>query len=109
MRLLMRYCRALLQRKVFQLDLFDEKPMEFEHDRKRYILRCNPDTRKREQARRKDPWEELKAWIQARNEAVEKSSKRKPEELAARGAAALETVPTRLPWRSGGSAMAAGR
>ncbi len=71
--------RALLQRKVFQLDLFDEKPMEVEHDHKRYVLRCNPDTRKREQVRRKDQWEKLKAWIQARNEAVEKSSKRKPE------------------------------
>ena len=71
--------RALLQRKVFQLDLFDEKPMEVEHDHKRYVLRCNPDTRKREQARRMDQWEKLKAWIQARNEAVEKSSKRKPE------------------------------
>jgi len=71
--------RALLQRKVFQLDLFDEKPMEVEHDHKRYVLRCNPDTRKREQARRKDQWEKLKAWIQARNEAVEKSLKMKPE------------------------------
>lgn len=71
--------RALLQRKVFQLELFDEKPMEVEHDHKRYVLRCNPDTRKREEARRKDQWEKLKAWIQARNEAVEKSSKMKPE------------------------------
>ena len=71
--------RALLQRKVFQLDLFDEKPMEVEHADKRYVLRCNPDTRKREQARRKDQWEKLKAWIQARNEAVGKSWKKKPE------------------------------
>ena len=71
--------RALLQRKVFQLDLFDEKPVEVEHDDKRYVLRCNPDTQKREQARRKDQWEKLKAWIQARNESVEKSSKMKAE------------------------------
>ena len=71
--------RALLQRKVFQLDLFDEKPVEVEHADKRYVLRCNPDTQKREQARRKDQWEKLKAWIQARNESVEKSSKMKAE------------------------------
>ncbi|MSU35354.1 MAG: IS1634 family transposase, partial [Pedosphaera sp.] len=55
--------RALLKRKVFQLDLFDEKPMEVEHDHKRYVLRCNPETRKREQAPRTDQWEKLKAWI----------------------------------------------
>jgi len=71
--------RALLQRKVFQLDLFDEKPMEVELDHTRYVLRCNPDTRKREQSRRADQWEKLKAWIQARNKAVGKSSKMKPE------------------------------
>lgn len=71
--------RALLLRKVFQLELFDEKPMEVEHDHKRYVLRCNPDTRQREQARRKDQWEKLKTWIQARNEVVETRSTLKPE------------------------------
>ena len=71
--------RTLLQKKVFQLDLFDEMPVEIEHGDKRYILRCNPDTRKREQARRTDQWEKLKAWLQVRNEAVGKRLKMKPE------------------------------
>ena len=70
--------RSLLKQKVFQLELFDEAPVEVEHDAKRYVLRCNPHTRKREQARRKDQWEKLQRWIQARNEAVAKRSKMAP-------------------------------
>ena len=70
--------RALLQKRVFQLELFEEKPVEVEHELKRYILRCNPDTRKREQARRQDQWAKLKTWIQTRNAAVERSPKMNP-------------------------------
>lgn len=71
--------RLLLKRKVFQLGLFDEQPVEVEHEAKRYVLRCNPDTRKREQARRQDQWAKLQAWIQARNEAVAKRPKMNPQ------------------------------
>ncbi len=70
--------RALLKKKVFQLDLFDEKPVEVEHQSKRHVLRCNPDTRQLERARRRDQWEKVKAWIQQRNEAVEKRPKMNP-------------------------------
>ena len=70
--------RVLLQKQIFPLELFDEKPVEVECDHKRYVLRCNPETRKREAARRKDQWQTVKAWIQARNEAVGKNSKMRP-------------------------------
>lgn len=67
--------RGLLKKQVFQLGLFEEKPAEVEHESKRYVLRCNPDTRQREQARRKDQWEKVKGWIQGRNAAVEQHPK----------------------------------
>ena len=71
--------RTLLKQKVFQLELFDEKPVEIEQGAKRYVLRCNPDTKKRELARRTDQWAKVQAWIQTRNEAVAKSPRRKAE------------------------------
>lgn len=71
--------RTLLKQKVFQLELFDEKPVEIEQETKRYVLRCNPDTKKRELARRADQWAKVQAWIQTRNEAVAKSPRSKAE------------------------------
>ena len=44
--------RALLAKKRLQLELFDEKPAEVELNKKRYVLRCNPQTQTRERARR---------------------------------------------------------
>ena len=53
--------------------------MEIEQETKRYVLRCNPDTKKRELARRADQWAKVQAWIQTRNEAVAKSPRSKAE------------------------------
>lgn len=71
--------RTLLKQKVFALDLSDEKPVEVEHDTKRYVLRCDPDTRKLEQARRKDQWDKLQKWIQQRNQEVGKHPRKDPQ------------------------------
>ena len=71
--------RTLLKQKVFQLELFDDKPVEVEREGKRYVLRCNPDTKKREQARRKDQWDKLQSWIRTRNQEVEKNPKMDPQ------------------------------
>jgi len=67
--------RTLLKKKTLPLELFDEKPAEVEVEGKRYILRCNPQTRTLERARRADQWAKLKSWITERNAAVAKSSK----------------------------------
>jgi len=71
--------RALLQKGVLQLGLFEDKPAEVEANGKRYVLRCNPQTQARERSRREDKWKKVRAKIQARNEAVEKSSKKQEQ------------------------------
>lgn len=71
--------RALLNQKKLAWELFDEKPAEVEVSGKRYILRCNPQTRKLEQARRADQWKKLRHWIEERNVAVAKNLKMKAE------------------------------
>lgn len=62
--------RGLLKTGVLQLDLFDDAPAEVTVGAKRYVLRCNPQTRAREQARRADQWARVREWIQTRNAAV---------------------------------------
>ena len=62
--------RRLLQRKVLQLELFEDEPAEVWEGDKRYVRRCNPATRERERARRADQWARVRGWIQARNEEV---------------------------------------
>ena len=69
--------RALLNQKRLAWELFDEKPAEVEFRGKRYILRCNPQTKRLEEARRADQWGKLQHWIQERNAAVEKNPKMK--------------------------------
>ena len=59
--------RALLAKKRLQLELFEDKPAEVEWGGKRYVLRCNPQTRTRERARRADQWARVQAKITARN------------------------------------------
>lgn len=71
--------RALLKKGVLQMGLFEEKPAEVEGKGKRYVLRCNPQTRARERARREDKWKRVKAKIQARNEEVQKSAKKQEQ------------------------------
>jgi len=71
--------RALLNKKTLTWELFDEKAVEVEVSGKRYIMRCNPQTKKLEEARRADQWKKLQHWIQERNAAVEKSPKMKAE------------------------------
>jgi hypothetical protein len=63
--------RGLLKAGVIQLGLFDETPAEVEVGAKRYILRCDPQTRAREQARRADQWQRVRTKITARNQAME--------------------------------------
>jgi transposase len=71
--------RALLKKGVLQLGLFEDQPAEVEAGGKRYVLRCNPQTQARERARREDQWRRVRAKIQARNEAVGKSVKKRAE------------------------------
>jgi len=71
--------RALLKKGVFQMGLFEDQPAEVEAGGKRYVLRCNPQTKARERARREDQWRRVQAKIQARNEAVEKSAKKQEQ------------------------------
>ena len=71
--------RALLKQGVFQMGLFEEQPAEVEAEGKRYVLRCNPQTRARERSRREDQWRGVKAKLEARNEAVETSAKKRAQ------------------------------
>jgi hypothetical protein len=71
--------RALLKTGVLQLGLFEDQPAEVAVGHKRYVLRCNPQTRARERARREDQWARVRAWIQARNVVVEQQPRCEPE------------------------------
>jgi transposase len=71
--------RALLKKGIFQMGLFEDQPAEVEAGGKRYVLRCNPQTKARERARREDQWRRVQAKIQARNAAVEKSAKKQAQ------------------------------
>lgn len=62
--------RALLARGQLQLELFEEQPVEVEAEGKRYVLRCNPQTRARERARRADQWARVRGKLTARNQQV---------------------------------------
>jgi len=64
--------RTLLGKGVLQLGLFEDKPAEVEVQGKRYILRCNPQTKEREERRREDQWKRVKGKLIARNETVAK-------------------------------------
>ena len=70
--------RALLKAEVLQLGLFEDQPAEVTVGRKRYVLRCNPQTRARERARREDQWARVREWIRARNAVVEKQPRCEP-------------------------------
>lgn len=82
--------RALLKKGILQLGLFEDQPAEVQAQGKRYVLRCNPQTRGRERARRDDQWKKVKAKIEARNEAVEKSAKRQEQSSLRRAEALLQ-------------------
>ena len=71
--------RALLKRGVVQMELFEETPAEVETGGKRLILRCNPATREREQARRADQWQCVRDRISARNRAMEQNPRLKAD------------------------------
>ena len=70
--------RALLAKKRLQLEFFEDKPAEVELAGKRYVLRCNPQTRARERARRADQWARVQAQIRARNLQVEQKPRSEP-------------------------------
>jgi transposase len=70
--------RALLAKKRLQLELFEDKPAEVELGGKRYVLRCNPQSRAREGARRADQWARVQAKIRARNLQVEQKPRSDP-------------------------------
>ena len=82
--------RALLKKGTLQLELFEDQPAEVQAQGKRYILRCNPQIRERARARRADQWKQVKAKIQARNEAVEQSAKRREQSSLQRAQALLQ-------------------
>jgi transposase len=71
--------RAFLKKSVFQISLFDETIHEVEHNKLRYILRRNPDTRRKEDRRRQDKLLKLKEKVRKRNELVSRSKRAKPE------------------------------
>lgn len=71
--------RALLKKNVFQLGLFEDQPAEVEAKGKRYVLRCNPETKARERTRREDKWSRVQAKIKARNETVAQCPKKKEQ------------------------------
>jgi hypothetical protein len=71
--------RAMLKRGVLQLGLFEEQPAEVVVGAKRYVLRCNPQTRARERARRADQWQRVQVRIRARNVEVEQKPRCEPE------------------------------
>jgi len=62
-----------------QMELFEETPAEVETGGKRLILRCNPATREREQARRADQWQCVRDRITARNRAMEQNPRLKAD------------------------------
>jgi|MudIll2142460700_1097286.scaffolds.fasta_scaffold34274_1 transposase len=70
--------RALLAKQRLQLELFEDEPAEVEWEGKRYVLRCNPQTRARERARRADQWARVRAKITARNLQVARKPRSKP-------------------------------
>ena len=70
--------RALLKRGKLQLEFFEDQPAEVELNGKRYVLRCNPQTRARERARRVDQWQRVQEQIGARNRAVEGNPRCRP-------------------------------
>jgi hypothetical protein len=70
--------RALLAKKRLQLEFFEDKPAEVELGGKRYVLRCNPQTRARERARRADQWARVQAKLKARNLQVEQKPRSEP-------------------------------
>ena len=71
--------RALLAKQRLQLEFFEDKPAEVELGGKRYVLRCNPQTRARERARRADQWARVQAKIKARNLQVEQKLRCEPD------------------------------
>jgi hypothetical protein len=71
--------RTLLKRGVVQMELFEETPAEVETGGRRLILRCNPATREREQARRADQWQCVRDRISARNRAMEQKPRLKAD------------------------------
>lgn len=71
--------RALLASGQLQLELFDDQPVEVEADGKRYVLRCNPQTRARERARRADQWARVRAKLTARNQQVAQHPRSNPQ------------------------------
>jgi len=71
--------RALLAKQRLQLEFFEDKPAEVELGGKRYVLRCNRQTRARERARRADQWARVQAKITARNLQVEQKPRCEPD------------------------------
>jgi transposase len=71
--------RALLGKGVLQLGLFEDKPAEVQVQGKRYILRCNPQTKAREEHRRQDQCKRVKEKLSARNKTVVRNKRCNPQ------------------------------
>jgi len=59
--------RKLLENKVIQLELFDEKITEVEHEGVRYILNRNPFAQELARKNREEKYEKLKEFVEERN------------------------------------------
>jgi transposase len=59
--------RVMLRKGQLQMELFEDKPAEVQIDSRRYIVRCNAQTKAREVARREDQWAKVRQKMEARN------------------------------------------
>ena len=64
---------------MIQPDLFDEQVVEVCHQGKRFVLRCDPATQRKERHRRADKLQRLRTLIDTRNEFVAQSARAQPE------------------------------
>ena len=71
--------RARLKAGTIQIGLFDKEVQEIEANGIRYVLRCNPYIKRKEQERRNDKLRKLSLLVEQRNLFVATHSKAKPE------------------------------
>jgi transposase len=71
--------RKLIKQDVIQPDLFDEQVVEVCHQGKRFVLRCDPATQRKERYCRADKLQRLRTRVDTRNDFVAQSAQAQPE------------------------------
>jgi transposase len=71
--------RKLIKADVIQPDLFEEQVMEVSEGNKRWVLRCDPPTQRKERHRRAQKLRRLAELVAERNTFVAQSARAKPE------------------------------